>query len=551
MERILLLEDDKSLVTGLTLALGRAGYALDTARTLAEAGHLWQAGRYDLLMLDVTLPDGTGFDFCREVRRTSGVPILFLTASDEEMDIITGLDLGGDDYITKPFKLGVLLSRVHALLRRAGGFGAQQATELCSGGIRVDLLAGRAEKNGVPLELTAAEYKLLCLFLRSPGQVLTKETILNALWDCEGNYVDTNTLTVYIRRLRLKVEDDVRQLFARLCTGLAAALLAAECASWALCPALCLPLLGLFVLLAAGVLGSAAAYFARRQKRLEEAAAQVRALLDGDATARLDSGREGQLYRLFHEVNEMAAVLNAHADREQREKQFLKNTMADISHQLKTPLAALNIYNGLLQAGTDDAENVRELAELSEQELDRMEQLVQSLLKLTRLDAGTVQLEKTEQDLQGLLEQTARPFACRARQEQKQLAVAAEQGVCLCCDRVWMREAVGNLIKNALDHTRAGDTVTVEGSRFADFVRIRVVDTGTGIHPEDLPHLFKRFYRSRFAQDTPGIGLGLPLAKSIVEVHGGTLEVESELGRGTAFTILLRNRPAPAIPTKL
>ena len=170
MERILLLEDDKSLVTGLTLALGRAGYALDTARTLAEANRLWQAGRYDLLMLDVTLPDGTGFDFCREVRRTSGVPILFLTASDEEMDIITGLDLGGDDYITKPFKLGVLLSRVHALLRRAGGFGAQQATELCSGGIRVDLLAGRAEKNGVPLELTAAEYKLLCLFLRSPGQ---------------------------------------------------------------------------------------------------------------------------------------------------------------------------------------------------------------------------------------------------------------------------------------------------------------------------------------------------------------------------------------------
>ena len=147
MERILLLEDDKSLVTGLTLALGRAGYALDTARTLAEANRLWQAGRYDLLMLDVTLPDGTGFDFCREVHRTSGVPILFLTASDEEMDIITGLDLGGDDYITKPFKLGVLLSRVHALLRRAGGFGAQQATELCSGGFLS--LAQRHHRDGI------------------------------------------------------------------------------------------------------------------------------------------------------------------------------------------------------------------------------------------------------------------------------------------------------------------------------------------------------------------------------------------------------------------
>ena len=145
MERILLLEDDKSLVTGLTLALGRAGYALDTARTWprpgicgggplrpADAGRD-PAGRHRLRLLPGGAPHFRG-------------AILFLTASDEEMDIITGLDLGGDDYITKPFKLGVLLSRVHALLRRAGGFGAQQATELCSGGIRVDLLAGRAER---------------------------------------------------------------------------------------------------------------------------------------------------------------------------------------------------------------------------------------------------------------------------------------------------------------------------------------------------------------------------------------------------------------------
>lgn len=347
--------------------------------------------------------------------------------------------------------------------------------------------------------------------------------------------------------MKLFVEAENRHLFGWLVFWLAAALLAAEGMVWAVCPALCLPLLGLFLLLAAGVLGSCYAHLARREKTLEDAAAQVRALLDGDTSARLDSTREGQLYRLFHEVNELAAVLNAHADREQREKQFLKNTIADISHQLKTPLAALNIYNGLLQAETDGTADdpVQELAALSEQELDRMEQLVQSLLKLTRLDAGAVQLEKTEEDLRGLLEETARPFACRAKQEEKTLTVTAGENMTLLCDRVWMSEAVGNLIKNALDHTCAGDTVAMEGDRFAAFVRIRVRDTGAGIHPEDLPHLFKRFYRSRFAQDTPGIGLGLPLAKSIVEAHGGTLEVESELGRGTVFTMLLRN------PTKL
>ena len=345
--------------------------------------------------------------------------------------------------------------------------------------------------------------------------------------------------------MKFLVEDDVRQLFARLCTGLAAALLAAECASWALCPALCLPLLGLFVLLAAGVLGSAAAYFARRQKRLEEAAAQVRALLDGDATARLDSGREGQLYRLFHEVNEMAAVLNAHADREQREKQFLKNTMADISHQLKTPLAALNIYNGLLQAGTDDAENVRELAELSEQELDRMEQLVQSLLKITRLDAGAIVLEKNAENVADMMRDIELHFAYRARQEKKKIILSGSDHLSLFCDRDWLNEAIDNIVKNAFDHTESGATIRVAWKELPSGVQIVITDNGCGIHPEDIHHIFKRFYRSRFSKDKQGIGLGLPLAKAIVEAHNGTIEVDSELGIGTTFTMNF------LIPTKL
>ena len=341
--------------------------------------------------------------------------------------------------------------------------------------------------------------------------------------------------------MKFLVEDDVRQLFARLCTGLAAALLAAECASWALC----LPLLGLFVLLAAGVLGSAAAYFARRQKRLEEAAAQVRALLDGDATARLDSGREGQLYRLFHEVNEMAAVLNAHADREQREKQFLKNTMADISHQLKTPLAALNIYNGLLQAGTDDTENVRELAELSEQELDRMEQLVQSLLKITRLDAGAIVLEKNAENVADMMRDIELHFAYRARQEKKEIILSGSDHLSLFCDRDWLNEAIDNIVKNAFDHTESGATIRVAWKELPSGVQIVITDNGCGIHPEDIHHIFKRFYRSRFSKDKQGIGLGLPLAKAIVEAHNGTIEVDSELGIGTTFTMNF------LIPTKL
>lgn len=207
MNRILLLEDDLSLINGLSFAFSRQGFEADVARTVREADLLWAEGKYDLLVLDVSLPDGSGFEFCRRVRLGSKVPIIFLTASDEEMNIIMGLDIGGDDYITKPFKLGVLLSRINALLRRAKDFGAAD-TELVSNGIRVLLLQGQAYKNGELLELTAAEYKLLCLFMQNPNTVLSKEQILDKLWDCEGNYVDNNTLTVYIRRLRIKVEDN-------------------------------------------------------------------------------------------------------------------------------------------------------------------------------------------------------------------------------------------------------------------------------------------------------------------------------------------------------
>ena len=207
MSRILLLDDDLSLINGLSFAFRKQGFTLDIARTLKEAEGMWGDGKYDLLVLDVSLPDGNGFEFCQKVRRSSKVPIIFLTASDEEMNIIMGLDIGGDDYITKPFKLGVLMSRINALLRRAKDFGSAD-TELNSNGIKVLLLQGQAYKKNELLELTAAEYKLLCLFMKNPNVVLSKEKILDKLRDCEGNYIDSSTLTVYIRRLRMKIEDN-------------------------------------------------------------------------------------------------------------------------------------------------------------------------------------------------------------------------------------------------------------------------------------------------------------------------------------------------------
>ena len=207
MKRILLVEDDLSLINGLSFAIKKQGYLLDVARSSYEKDKMWTDGKYNLVILDVSLPDGSGFDICREIRKTSKVPIMFLTAADEETDIIIGLDIGGDDYITKPFKLAVFMSRINALLRRGDNFN-QADTELNSTGLTVQLLKGEVYKNNEKIELTANEYKLLCLFMENPDMVLSPEQILSRLWDCEEDYIDNNTLTVYIRRLRTKIEDD-------------------------------------------------------------------------------------------------------------------------------------------------------------------------------------------------------------------------------------------------------------------------------------------------------------------------------------------------------
>lgn len=198
-------------------------------------------------------------------------------------------------------------------------------------------------------------------------------------------------------------------------------------------------------------------------------------------------------------------------------------------------MAALNIYNGLLQA--DESPITKKFAALSEQELDRIETLVQNLLKITRLDVGAVVFEKKSEQIADILQEIMSHAAFRAKKEGKSLVLSGDDAVALICDRDWLSEAIDNIIKNALDHTNQGDTISISWKALPTAVQIAIKDNGTGIHAEDLPHIFKRFYRSRYAQDKQGIGLGLPLAKTIIEAHNGVVTVDSVWKQGTVFTI--------------
>lgn len=278
-------------------------------------------------------------------------------------------------------------------------------------------------------------------------------------------------------------------------------------------------------------------YFKEQNEVMETAVSQIKEYISGNHEARIDCDEEGEVYRLFHEVNSLVTILNAHVEQERRSKQFLKNTISDISHQLKTPLAALNIYNGLLQGEAVDVPEIQEFTSLSEKELDRINTLVQNLLKITKLDAGSIVLEKKPEDVAEMMNNVELRFSYRVEQEQKKLVLFGEEDIFLSCDRDWILEAVDNIVKNAMDHTKSGDTIEIKWRKSASIVQIQIKDNGSGIHPEDLHHIFKRFYRSRFSKDQQGIGLGLPLAKMIIEAHNGTIEVNSELGKGTMFTI--------------
>lgn len=345
--------------------------------------------------------------------------------------------------------------------------------------------------------------------------------------------------------MKIFANKEIKKLFLAVSVIWVASLLLTQGFLWLCYQRFSLFLLLVFVLAGGAILAVGCSYFKKQNQVMEQAVSQLQAYLDGDHNARIECDEEGELYRLFHTVNSMAAVLNAHADNELREKEFLKNTISDISHQLKTPLAALNIYNGLLQDGDMELSAVKEFADLSEQELDRIEILVQNLLKITKLDAGAIVLEKTAENVADMMRDIELHFAYRARQEKKEIILSGSDHLSLFCDRDWLNEAIDNIVKNAFDHTESGATIRVAWKELPSGVQIVIKDNGCGIHPEDIHHIFKRFYRSRFSKDKQGIGLGLPLAKAIVEAHNGTIEVDSELGIGTTFTMNF------LIPTKL
>lgn len=292
------------------------------------------------------------------------------------------------------------------------------------------------------------------------------------------------------------------------------------------------------LLLSILLLVNACLFLHRREQLYEQACAVMECYRKGDYTLHLPQTKEGGIYRMFSAIDGLATMLQSQKETAQNSKDFLKNTIAHISHQLKTPLAALSMYQEIMENEPDQPDIIAEFSKKAGAALARMEDLLLALLKITRLDAGSIIFEKANCRISELISHAISDLTIRAKKEGKSLFVEGNIDAMLICDPAWTAEALANLVKNALDHTHTSGVISISWNVSPAAVCIDVTDNGDGIAPEDIPHVFKRFYRSRKSQDTQGAGLGLSLAKSIVEGQNGILSVKSIPYTETTFTIL-------------
>lgn len=210
MNKLLLIEDDEALALGIEFTLRDEGYEVVRGATLAQGKGFFEKEEFDLILLDINLPDGNGYDLCKYIRTKSEVPIIFLTALDDEVNVVLGLEIGGDDYITKPFRVRELLSRIKALIRRSSKIQAG-GTKMKSGELEINTLDTTVKKKGQEITLTAQEYKLLLIFMSNSNVMMKREEILSKLIEGDEVFFDENTLSVYIKRIREKIEDNPRE----------------------------------------------------------------------------------------------------------------------------------------------------------------------------------------------------------------------------------------------------------------------------------------------------------------------------------------------------
>ena len=280
-------------------------------------------------------------------------------------------------------------------------------------------------------------------------------------------------------------------------------------------------------------------YFYKKIRCLTLAAKKV---VDGDYDISINEHREGDFSKLANSFNSMREIIRNNISDLEKEKIFLVDLLSDISHQLKTPLSSMVVYNDIMLEKEISEEQRRTLLLSNQNQLSRMTWLIQSILKLARLDAKAIQFDKEKLSLNETIQESIDALESKAFQNSIKINFKEKGEVFLVHDSLWLEEALMNIIKNAIEHTNSGGEISIELSQNPVYKKIIIWDTGEGISEDDLPNIFKRFYRTKNSKKSDAIGIGLALAKSIIEAHSGSIEAKSKVGVGTKFIITFDSR---------
>ncbi len=558
---VVVVEDEAPIAEAVATRLRSEGFRVEIAADGPTGVELCAALQPDVVVLDLMLPGFDGLEVCRRIQRDRAVPVLMLTARDSETDLVVGLAVGADDYLTKPFSTRELVARVHALVRRAERGRVERAEVRRIGDVTLDVPSRRVRSGARLVHLTPTEFDLLAHLASRPARVFTRDQLLAAVWGYEDGS-GARTVDSHVRALRRKLGndvvrtvhgvgyaaggtaasrhirrdrlarplDDVPSIKLKLGFVIAAAVAMTVFVFW----------VGLHLGLwpsVSGVLAAAVAmtmvFFLSRgmTSPLREMSQAATEMAKGNYDRRVRSTSRDEVGELARAFNQMAAEL-AETDRVRRD------LVANVSHELRTPITALqaaleNLVDGV---ATPDPETFRTMLA----QVERLGRLVRQLLDLSRLESGAVPLERTTFDVEPLLEHAVREQRLHAPEVAVSVSVS-DPTLRADGDPERVHQVVANLLENAVRHSPHGGTVEVRARRTSVGVVIEVLDEGPGIPEEARPRVFERFYRAdsaRAAQDG-GAGLGLAIARWIVDLHGGDIRPERREPHGCRMVVTL------------
>lgn len=544
--KILLIEDNRAISKGLVYTLEQNGFEVALCEN-AESTLNSLGGDFDLFIVDVSLPDGNGFELCNEIKRVCETPVIFLTALDDEDSIVKGFDLGAEDYITKPFSSRELLARIKRITKKL-----DKTMAMNFGDISIDFDKKQVCKNGNPVVLTALEYRLFAMLAITGLFCCAVAVGIGAGFNAVRESTDKKIIAV-AEKVREQYPDISEKELAQILNSDTAGIkgdfakygikfdsgwVDIQSGSYATIT---------IVIATAGVcvfgilLCVVFIRYCKKQKRQRlEIVKCLEKINNREYDLDLDGSTDDDMSLLKQEIQKTTVMLREYADNSMREKEILKNSLADISHQLKTPLTSILITTENILDDDDMPVGIRRdfVMDIAHN-AHSINFLVKSLLTLSMLDSGTVELKFGDVSVKKIIDECISRTEVLADIRDVRIEKTVKNDFMLNCDFRWICEAVSNIVKNCIEHTDGG-YVRISAERNSMYSEITVSDNGCGISPKDLPHIFERFYKARNSSPS-SVGIGLSLAKSIVEKTGGYITADSKLGVGSTFKLRFLN----------